>query len=389
MAERILQIGVLGLSRGFVLMRPTFLADPRCRLAAAADPRTEARAAFQTEFDGPAYASAEELCENPDVEIVYIASPHQWHVEQAVLAARHGKHVLVEKPMALSLADCKAMRSAAEAAGVWLIVGPSHSYDAPIVRAAELIASGEHGTLRMITALNFTDFLYRPRRPEELDSAQGGGVVFSQAAHQVDVVRRLAGAPIRSVRAQTGAWDPSRPTEGAYQAFLNFEGGATATLSYSGYGRYDTDALMDWVGETGGRKDPDDYGAARRRLASADEDELKRLRAYGSQPQPDGPSMPLHEHFGFVVASCERADLRPTASGVEIYAEDARRTVELPPPAAPRAAVIDELWRAVVDGVPPLHDGAWGEANLAVCLAILKSSAEGREVALDELESAR
>src|SRR5437899_1739831 len=113
MADRVLQIGVLGLSRGFVLMRPTFLADPRCRLVAAADPRAEARAAFQAEFAGPAYAAAEELCADPAVEIVYIASPHQWHVEQAILAARHGKHALVEKPMALSLAACRAMQSAA------------------------------------------------------------------------------------------------------------------------------------------------------------------------------------------------------------------------------------------------------------------------------------
>ena len=389
MAERVLRIGVLGLSRGFVLMRPTLLADPRCRLVAAADPRAEARAAFQAEFDTPAYTSAEELCADPAVEVVYIASPHHRHVEQAILAAREGKHVLVEKPMALSLADCRAMTAAAQASGVRLIVGPSHSYDPPIARTAELIASGEHGKLQMITALNFTDFLYRPRRPEELDSARGGGVVFSQAAHQVDVVRRLAGAPVRSVRAQTGAWDPARPTEGAYQAFLTFKGGATATLSYSGYGRYDSDALMDWVSEIGARKDRADYGAARRRLAGANEDELKRLRAYGSGPQPSNSPVPFHEHFGFVVASCERADLRPTATGVEVYAEDARRTIELPRSGAPRAEVIDELWSAVVEGAPPVHDGAWGLANLAVCLALLKSSAEVREVMLDELENAR
>ena len=59
----------------------------------------------------------------------------------------------------------------------------------------------------MITALNYTDFLYRPRRPEELDTAQGGGAVFNQAAHQVDIVRLLGGGRVKSVRAATGAWD--------------------------------------------------------------------------------------------------------------------------------------------------------------------------------------
>lgn len=383
MAERILRIGVIGLSRGFVLMRPTFVADPRCRLVAAADPRAEARAAFQAEFDAPAYDTAEALCEDPRVEVVYIASPHPLHAEHAILAARHGKAVLVEKPMALSLADCAAMQAAARGAGVQLIVGPSHGYDAPVAVAAELIASGAHGRLRMITAMNFTDFLYRPRRPEELDTAKGGGVVFSQAAHQIDVVRRLAGAAIRSVRAQTGAWDPDRPTEGAYQAFLTFEGGASATLSYSGYGRYDTDVLLGWIGETGTVKDPASYGAARARLAATDEHRLKRGRAYGFEPAAS-VTPPYHEHFGLVIASCERADLRPTARGVEIYGET-RSVIDAPSGVSPRAGVIDELWRVVVEAAQPLHDGAWGAANLAACLAIRKSSTEGREVYLNEL----
>src|SRR6185295_342263 len=133
-----------------------------------------------------------------------------------------------------------------------------------------------------VTAATFTDFLYRPRRPEELDTAQGGGVVFSQATHQVDVVRRLAGAPVRSVRATTGRWDEARPTEGAYQAFLAFENEASAAITYSGYGRYDTDALMGWTGETGGARDPAAYAVARRRLETAPEAELKAARAYGA-----------------------------------------------------------------------------------------------------------
>ena len=122
-------------------------------------------------------------------------------------AALHGKHVLVEKPMALTIAECVRMNEAAERAGIHLLVGHSHSFDMPFQRARQMIASGEVGAVHMITALNFTDFLYRPRRPEELVTAQGGGVVFSQGAHQVDIVRLLGGGKVCSVRAQTGAWD--------------------------------------------------------------------------------------------------------------------------------------------------------------------------------------
>ncbi|MCW5761551.1 MAG: Gfo/Idh/MocA family oxidoreductase, partial [Phenylobacterium sp.] len=238
MADRVLRFGVVGLSRGFDLTRPTLVADPRVSLVAAADLRPEARAAFAAEFAAPAYDDAAALCADPQVEVVYIATPHQTHADLTALAARHGKHVLVEKPMALDLAACRAMIAATEAAGVRLVVGPSHGFDPPVAAAAALVGSEAFGPARMVTAVTFTDFLYRPRRPEELDSARGGGVVFSQAVHQIDVVRRLVGRPVRSVRAATGAWDAGRPTEGAYQAFLTFEGGASAALTYSGYGRY-------------------------------------------------------------------------------------------------------------------------------------------------------
>ena len=69
----------------------------------------------------------------------------------------------------------------------------------------------------MMTALNFTDFMYRPRRPDELDTARGGGAFPSQAAHQIDILRLLGGGQVTSVRAMTGAWDTDR-TEGAYSA---------------------------------------------------------------------------------------------------------------------------------------------------------------------------
>lgn len=382
MADRALRLGVIGLSRGFDLTRPTLAADPRVAMAGAADPRPDARAAFAAEFGATAHETAEALLADPDIEVVYIATPHQTHADLAIAAARAGKHVLVEKPMALDMAACRAMTEAAREAGVQLVVGPSHGFDPPVAWAAELIASGAVGPPRMITATTFTDFLYRPRRPEELDPRQGGGVVFSQAAHQVDVVRRLAGAPVRSVRAATGRWDPQRAIEGAYQAFLTFDGGCSAALTYSGHGRYDTDALMGWVGETGAPKDPQAYAVARRRLAEAPESDLKAARAYGAAAARPAPAVG-HEHFGFVLVACEGADLRLTPTGVEVYEPESRRVVDLAVSAATRHGVIDELWAAVREGVAPIHDGAWGAENLAVCLAILRSAQERREIELE------
>src|SRR5438309_8195815 len=156
-----LRIGVAGLGRAFTLMAPTFAADARVELVAVADPRPEARLDFQ----GKSYSSVEELCKDPAVEVVYVATPHQFHAEQARLAASHGKHLLVEKPMALTLEDCRSMINAAREARVALVVGHSHSFDRPILQARKIIEQGLVGKVRMITAFNFTDFLYRPRRP--------------------------------------------------------------------------------------------------------------------------------------------------------------------------------------------------------------------------------
>ena len=200
----------------------------------------------------------------------------------------------------------------------------------------------------------------------------------------MDIVRLLGGGLVKSVRAATGAWDETRPTEGAYGAMLSFADGAFASLTYSGYGRFDADELCGWVSEIGGEKDPAAYGAARKALAAnaREEAEAKAARNYGGANYRDAVGTPWHEHFGFLVVSCEKGDIRPMPRGVWVYADGERRHEELAKPEVPRGAVLDELCDAVLHGRAPLHDGAWGLATLEVCLAMLHSAREGREVEL-------
>lgn len=393
MAGRRVRIGVAGLGRAFSITLPALARHPRVELVAGADPRPEARDRFRSEFQARVYPAVADLCADPGLDAVYVATPHQCHLPDVLAAASHGRHVLVEKPMALTLADCRRMIDACRDAGVVLMVGHSHSFDAPVARARTIIDSGEVGPLRMISALNYTDFLYRPRRPEELDTAQGGGVVYNQAPHQVDVVRLLGGGMVESVTATLGMWDPARPTEGAYQARLRFTSGAFASLVYSGYGHFDSDELCDWIGESGEPKDPASYGSARRALAglpqTTAEADAKAQRNYGG-PGYSGPARVAaaarerhHQHFGFVVASCERGDVRPTAKGVHVYGDLERRFDPVPVPAVFRAEVMDEFAAAVLDGEAPLHDGEWGLATMEVCLAMLRSGREGREILME------
>ena len=387
--ERTLGIGAIGLGRAFTFMRPAFAASPGVALVAAADPRQEARTRFIAEFGGNAYASVDDLLRDARVDSVYIATPHQFHADHAIAAARAGKHVLVEKPMALTMAEAEAMVAAARQAGVKLLVGHSHSLDPPIAAARAMIESGEFGRVKMITALNFTDFLYRPRRAEELDTAAGGGVIFNQAMHQVDIVRLLAGGLAESVSAQTGIWDAARPTEGAYTALLRFAGDIAASITYSGYAHFDSDALLGWIGESGLAKDQDSFARTRHALPAslsrAEEEELRRRRGYGVAPDnvaSPPPQTRWHEHFGFIVVSCEGADLRPVPQGVIVDSDSEHGLRPLAPPRAPRLQALAELCAAVASGNEPLHSGEWGLATLEASLAILQSARERRAVSL-------
>ena len=374
-----IRLGVAGLGRAFAVTAPAFR-DPRVQVVAGADPRAEARERFTQDYGARAHRNVEDLCADPSVDVVYVATPHQFHAAHTRLACSHGKHVLVEKPMALTLEDCRSMIDAARQAGVHLVVGHSHSFDLPMLKTRELIQSGAYGAVRMITALDFTDFLYRPRRPEELATESGGGAVFNQAAHQVDILRLLAGGKVRSVRAFTGNWDRARPTEGAYSCLLGFDHGAFATLTYSGYAHFDSDEFMGGIGEMGQKKDPASYGSSRRSL-TGDELALKAARNYGG-PEFKQAAPIAHQHFGLFVVSCEKADLRPLPTGIMIYADSEQRLDALPAAKVPRAEVIDELYGAVVEGREPLHSGESAMATLQVCLAILESCRQGKEIVL-------
>jgi phthalate 4,5-cis-dihydrodiol dehydrogenase len=381
-----LGLGIAGLGMAGAVMVRAAAVHPGIKLCAAADPHDAPRAAFARDFHARTYADIGELCEDPAVEIVYIATPHQFHRDHAGLAARAGKHIILEKPMALTLADCDAIIAAVAAADVHLIVGHTHAFD-PAVRAMRaIVAGGELGALGMIAAWNYTSFLYRPRRPEELDTAQGGGILFNQMPHQIDTVRLIGGGRLRSVRAQVTRHDAGRPTEGGCVAFLEFEDRVAASLVYGGYDFFDSDELHFWIGERGAQKPPNRHGAARRALAARPQAEETRLRldhfAYGADLGP----RPSHQpHFGLMIVSCVRGEMRASADGLFIYDDNGKREIALPPSAAMpgRAEVLDDMIAAIRTGRKPVQDGRWAKANVEATLALLQSARERREIMLE------
>jgi phthalate 4,5-cis-dihydrodiol dehydrogenase len=376
-------LGIAGLGMAGAIMVRAAARHPAFRIAAAAEPQAEPRHAFARDFDANVYSDIRAMCDDPTVDAVYIATPHQFHAEHASLAAAAGRPIILEKPMALTLADCDAIIAAVETAGVHLVVGHTHAFDPAIRTMRSIIASGKLGRPGMIASWNYTNYLYRPRRPEELDTAQGGGILFNQVPHQIDIVRLLGGGMVKSVRAQAGGLDPTRPTEGHAVALLSFEHGAAASLVYGGYDFFDSDELHGWISERGSAKQSA-HGAARRALAARtrSEAELRMANyAYGAADDGEPPHQP---HFGLTIATCARGELRASADGVLLYGVDGPREIALPdgPRFAGRGNVLDDLATAIRSGQKPVHDGRWGKATLEVALAIQASAREGREVML-------
>src|SRR5581483_5422012 len=286
------------------------------RIAAAADTRHEALKAFEKRYGGRGYQTVEDLCADPDVDAVWVSTPNQFHCEHVITAAEHGKHVVVEKPVALNIDDCERMVAAAEKNNVKLLCGHTQSFNPAIREMRRIVQSGELGPLRAILTWMSTDWMLRPRMEQELNLALGGGVVYRQGPHQIDIVRLIGGGLVRSVRGQVGQLMPERSAPGNYMAFLEFEDGTPATVIYNGYGYFDTSEFMGGYGER--HYTPEARVSVRRAIRdqARDENKAKEAMRFGGQSEgefsqgseqagrrerlPGGGSF-----FGITVVTCE------------------------------------------------------------------------------------
>lgn len=375
-----LRVGIAGLGAAGQAFVPALLAHAAFDWVAFAEPVDALRADLAARHGRTGYATLQDLLAYPGLDAVIVATPTPLHATQVQQVAAAGLHVLVEKPMAVTLDDARAMVVACERAGVVLLVGHSHGYDAPIEAMREVIEAGTLGAVGMVNTWCYTDWVWRPRRPDEFDPAQGGGVTFRQGSHQFDILRLLCGGRARGVRAKAFDWQPERRTVGAHMAFIDFEDGPAATAVYNGYGGFSTMDLCFDVSEWGLHQPPD----ARPRLPPPGDAQAelraKQARAAGAVTT-DAPHTPF---FGLTLVSCERGDIRQAPNGLRLHTRSGVQEVSVPVHRSPRERVLDE-WHAAITGTEPaLHSGAWGLANLELCVAALASSQSGREVLLHE-----
>jgi phthalate 4,5-cis-dihydrodiol dehydrogenase len=256
------------------------------------------------------------------------------------------------------------------------------------------VASGELGRLIAINVWFYTDWLIKPRVAEELDEALGGGVVFRHAPHLIDTVRLLGGGMVRSVRASVGRWMRERPCPGNFSAYLEFEDGTPATIVYNGYGYFDTSELTWGIGNRMYGEDERVRERRALRRGESDQESAKEALRFGAAT-PNRASLGVGAEvaesvgtrakipwFGITVASCERGDIRQSPNGVYVYTDEGRHEVPVDGGRDSGLLEMKELYEAIAEGKPMVHDGRWAMATLEVGNAIVESARERREILL-------
>jgi 1,5-anhydro-D-fructose reductase (1,5-anhydro-D-mannitol-forming) len=178
-----------------------------------------------------AYDSLDALLANPQVDAVYIATPNNLHAEQTIAAARAGKHVLCDKPMALEIADCERMIEACERHNVRLGVVFQNRYHPAHAEAHRQAQTGVLGEIQYASAQLCVG---RPRghwQGWRLDpAAAGSGAIVGQAVHPVDLLRFLMDSEVTEVQCMTDQQPPGRPVDDMSYTLLHFANGAHATV---------------------------------------------------------------------------------------------------------------------------------------------------------------
>lgn len=229
-----IRFGVIGCGRIAPNHGQSILDSPKAILVAAADVILERAKAYTRKFGGQPYSDYAELLKRPDVDAVSICTPSGMHSGIGIDAARAGKHVLVEKPMALSLKDADALIAACQQNGVNLGVVHQNRFNPAIVRLRKALEASRFGQLNQGSALVRwnRDQAYYDQAPWRGTWAQDGGCLMNQSIHNIDLLQWMMG-PVESVHAFTATRLRRIEAEDNAVAVLRFSSGALGLIESS------------------------------------------------------------------------------------------------------------------------------------------------------------
>jgi UDP-N-acetyl-2-amino-2-deoxyglucuronate dehydrogenase len=329
---------------------------PGARVAAIAGRGPERAQALAATHEARLDDSVEQMIERGDVDAVVICTPHPLHRDGAIAAARAGLHVVVEKPMALTPADCDAMIEAAAGSGVVLSVVSQRRWYAPVRRVKDAIDEGRIGRpgLATVEVLGWRGpEYYAMDEWRGTKAGEGGGVIVNQAVHQLDLVRWFLG-PVAGVGGWTSNLNhPEIDVEDTAVAVVRFESGALATIALSNSQRPGLHARIHVHGRSGASVGVEtDAGSS-----------FVAGMSVPSEPRNDLWTIPGEER------APERwlAEDRAAHSGIDLQSHHHELQLR---------DVID----AIRDGRPPAVGGEDGRATVVLMDAIYRAAASGGRV---------
>jgi len=230
-----LGVGILGAGYFGAVHARAIGATQGVRLVAVCADEADLAQSFAAEHGGTAYTDWRRLLDDPAVDAVLIATPHHLHCEMAIAAAAAGKHLLIEKPMARTAAECSAIITAANTHGVKLMVGHILHLSRPGLVARQIIDSGELGRPVVGSSSLLKLWMESNRRGWHLDPATGGGMLMTAGIHSLDLLIWLMDGTVAAVSAASGALFHDQAADDSSMMLLRFADGRFGQVASVGY----------------------------------------------------------------------------------------------------------------------------------------------------------
>lgn len=215
----------------------TILENKRTKLVGVADVQQERAEALANRASANSYPDYQEMITKERPDIVVITLPHYLHKEAAIFSAKAGCHVLLEKPMAMTAAECQDINDVVEQCGVVLAVGHMQHYFPANIEAKRITESGKLGRLVMVNDKRYGNY-FREDRPAWFlqKSKAGGGVVINLGSHSIDKIQWITGKTIERVRAVLSYYGNRGDVEGSGSLFMLTKDHVPVTVSLCNYG---------------------------------------------------------------------------------------------------------------------------------------------------------
>ena len=244
MSTEPIRYGVVALGRaGWDIHVKQLRTRPDARIVAVADPLPERCQQAADELGCRTYTGLADLLAHADLEVAVIATPSERHGPDTLAALRAGKHVVVEKPMALSVAEADTMIAAAQAAGRRLFVHQNYRFKREFTHLRQVAESGQIG--RVYHIRNYLSAFSR-RFDWQTLSKHGGGVLNNTCPHFIDMILQLLGAPVKDVLGDLQQVAAAGDVEDHVKAFLRADNGCTADMEITSAQNLAT-ALPKWI----------------------------------------------------------------------------------------------------------------------------------------------